>query len=346
MQCIGLTKDKKRCRNAAKFVFCKKHIWQPASAVIALFSIIGSSAGFFQDLIKPLAEKFERDTELRKALAVELKNNRRTDAEWEENPDPTNGKSDVVTILLDRQPIKSLEFYQTAKDQRFKDYPPTFLLADFFMPTTAEYQVVDLDGDGVNEIVITLTNQIYSLHYDKQINVLIYSPTGDLLARTPYPRDIPDLKLEIHNPYSAYKTTVVMKDAISDQTHSSTFANDFNIITSNGTKHLLFSWVIDNAGYAGKHLHQVEEFKYNAGKLVAIGDRPSLYISDSWENATSGEPIEAIQTAIKFLREHNQPKFSDMVKQLKKDGPFGIDLPNYSVKRDAPKIVPALPALP
>jgi hypothetical protein len=321
MQCMGRTKLKKRCRNSAKFFFCNKHLWQPFSLVVSLFLIIGFFAGFFQDLIKPLSEKFERDNELQKVVTVEIKNDRRTVAEWENNPDPTNGKSDVVTIFLDRQPVKSLEIYHNAKDQRFKDYPPTFLLADFFMPTAAAYQVIDLDKDGVNEIVLILTNQLYSLHHDKQVNVLIYNPMGDLLARTPYPQDISGLKLEVLNSYSAYKTTVTMKDETTGLTQSTTFANDFNIVTRDNNKYLQFSWVIDNAGYIGQHLHQVEEFQYSSGKLVPVLNKPKLYINDSWENATSGQYVESIQQASDFLKKNNQPKFADMVKDAEKSFP-------------------------
>jgi hypothetical protein len=314
MQCCGITGKRKRCRNTATFLFCHQHVWQPLTAVIALFSVIGFIAGFFQDAIKPLAEKWTTDEELRKPVSLELKANRRTSAEWEENPDPTAGKSDVVTILLDRQPKKTLEIYHTAKDQRFKDYPPTFPLADFFLPTAIDNQVVDLDLDGVNEIVLILTNQIYGLHFDKQVNVLIYSPVGQLLARTPYPRNIAGIKIDLVNPYSAYKTTAVMRDEISGMTESTTFANDFSVVTRDRKKYLQFSWVIDNASYVETHLHQVEEFEYADGKLRSTGN-PALYIKDGWEQAASGQLVPTVQQALVFLKEHNQPSFAEMMKE-------------------------------
>ncbi|MEI7267185.1 hypothetical protein [Pectobacterium versatile] len=317
MQCIGITKKKNRCKNNTKFLFCKKHVWQPVSGFILLISLLGFSAGFFQDLLSPIIEENKRNSDLKKLISIEIKNNRREVAEWQDDTDPMLGKSDVLTILSDRQPVKSLEIYHTAKDQKFKNYPPTAPLADFFIPTEVEYQVSDLDNDGINEIIIILRNRIYSLHYDKQVNVLIYNAKGEMLSQTPYPRDLPDLPLNVHNPYSAYKTTVVMKDKISDSSHSSTFSNDFKIVTKNHEKYLQFSWVIDNASYASPHLHQVEEFRYDGGKLIPIDDTPKLYINDSWENATTGEPVESIYQASDFLKENNLPTLYEVYKELK-----------------------------
>jgi hypothetical protein len=320
MQCCGKTKKFKRCQNSARFFFCRHHVWQPVTATLAVLSVIGLGAGLFQDAFKPLAEKMAVYEELGKPVTVELKANRRTVAEWEQNPDPTANKSDVVTILLDRQPKKTLEIYHQAKDQRFKEYPPTFPLADFFLSTAVDKQVVDLDGDGVSEIVLSLTNQIYSLHPDGQVNVLIYSPLGQLLARTPYPRDIPGFLIELLGPYSAYKTTAVMQDAISGTTESTTFANDFSVITRGRKKYLQFSWVIDNAGYAGPHLHQVEEFEFVDSKLRPNGS-PNLYIVDGWGQAASGQHVPSLQQALKFLKEHNQPSFSELLKQSAEGNP-------------------------
>jgi hypothetical protein len=319
MQCIGRTKNRQRCKNTTRFAFCNKHFWPPFAALGAFIFYLPDLAGFFQDAIKPMLENFARNDELRKPVAVELKSDRQTAAEWEENLDPTIGKSDVVTILSDRQPVKTIEIYHTAKDQRFKNYPATSSLADFFIPTTAEYQITDLDGDGANEIVITLKNQLYSLHHDMQVNVLIYNASGELLARTPYPQAMPGLKIQTLNPYSAYRTTVAMKDKISGKTESSTFANDFTVITAKDKKQLRFSWVIDSASYVSTHLHQVEEFEYRAGKLFPIEKTPKLYIYNSWSDATSGELVQSTQQAIDFLRDNNQPDFADMVKEMKKN---------------------------
>ena len=94
MQCCGITAKRKRCRNTAGFLFCHQHVWQPATAVIAVVSLIGFLAGFFQDAIKPLAEKLATDEELRKPVAVEVKANRRSIAQWEQNPNPLASKSD------------------------------------------------------------------------------------------------------------------------------------------------------------------------------------------------------------------------------------------------------------
>ena len=147
---------------------------------------------------------------------------------------------DIVTILLDRRPMKTLEIFHSAKDQRFRDYPPTALLADFRVSTSAEYEVVDLDGDDISEVVVMFSNQLYSLHYDKLISVLILNPQGKLIASTPYPMKIEALEVGSLTPYSAFQTTGVMYDAISDTSESITYANGFHVADRQGQRVLLY----------------------------------------------------------------------------------------------------------
>lgn len=319
MRCIGITKTnpRQRCKNTARLLFCSKHFWQPLSGLIILGSLVGYSAGLFQDLIKPTKEQLEKRAELTRPLAVEIKRNRKTVPEWQDNPDPTKGASDIVTILLDRRPVKTIEIYHTAKDQRFKDYPPTAPLTNFRIPTSAEYQVIDLDDDGISEVIVSLTNQIYSLHYDKLINVIIFNPRGEIIATTPYSPKISGLDLDIHNPYSAFQTTGVMFDAVGNTTQATTYTNGFHIAERDGMKVLQFSWGIDNAGYADSHLHQVEEFVLKDGKLERISDKPVLYIADNWNEPWSGKQPVDIEAAKNFLKQHNQPTFAEMMKQAK-----------------------------
>lgn len=316
MQCYGLTKKRERCRNTTKFIFCKKHCWQPLSGIIFILGILATFAGLFQDMFKPLFEQYQNENELKKLVSVEVEKNRRLVPEWENNTDPTLGKSDVVTILSDRQPIKSLEIYHMAKDKKFKDYPATAPLADNFIPTEVEYQVLDLDNNGADEVILKLTNQLYSLHYDKQINVLIFNGKGEMISKTPYPNNIPGLHLKIHNPYSAYKTTAVMYDAISEKSSSTTFANDFNIVNENNKKTLQFSWVIDNASYASPHMFQVEEFIFDNGQLLAIHEKPQIYINNGWGNATSGKIIHSLSEVSEFQKNNNLPSFIDTYNSL------------------------------
>lgn len=317
MQCFGLTKNKKRCRNHTNFIFCKKHSWQPISAIIFISGLLGTFAGLFQDLLKPIMDAHERENELKELVSVEVEKNRRLIPEWENNTDPTLSKSDVVTILSARQPIKSLEIYHMAKDKKFKDYPATAPLAESFIPTEVHYQVLDLDNDGSDEIILVFNNQLYSLHYDKQINILIFNGKGEMISKTPYPNIIPGLNLKVHNPYSAYKTTAVMLDAISEKSYSTTFSNDFNIINKNNKKILQFSWVIDNAPYTSTHMHQVEEFTYERGKLIPTQNYPQLYINDGWENAMTGKIINSLTEANDFLKKNNLPSFIDTYRDLK-----------------------------
>ncbi len=318
MRCFGITKVRKRCKNTAKFPYCSKHWWQPLSGLILVVSVIGFWAGFFQDLIKPITERSERIAEFKKPLAVEIKSNRRTVPEWLQDPDPTKGEPDIVTILLDRRPMKTLEIFHSAKDQRFRDYPPTAPLTDFRIPTSAEYEVVDLDGDDIPEVVITLSNQIYSLHHDKLVSVLILNPRGELLAKTPYPTKIEGLDVVALTPYSAFQTTGIMYDAISNASETVTFANGFHVADRNGQRVLQFSWVIDNAGYVGPHLHLVQELVMRDGRLEILSKKPALYISEDWNEPWSGQTPVNIEAANLFLKEHNMPPFSEIRKEAER----------------------------
>ena len=328
MRCFGITKARHRCKNTGKLPFCSKHLWQPLSALVLVVSLIGFGAGLFQDLIKPLKEWSDKDAELRKPLAVEIKSNRRTVPDWLKDPDPTKGEPDIVTILLDRRPVKTLEIFHSAKDQRFRDYPPTAPLTDFRIPTSAQYEVIDLDGDDIPEVVISLSNQIYSLHYDKLVSVLILNPRGELIAKTPYPTKIEGLEVSALNPYSAYQTTGVKYDAISSSSDTITFANGFHVADRNGQRVLQFSWVIDNASYMGPHLHQVQEMVMRDGSLVPLLEKPALYISEDWNEPWSGKVPVDIETAKAFLKEHNLPPFSEMIKEAKESFPTGPSKPN------------------
>jgi hypothetical protein len=314
MRCLGITKQKKRCRNHATFLYCARHVWQPASGVVLLGSLVAFYAGLFQDLIKPIYEARALSDRLRRPVSVEIKKDRRQAGVWENDDDPTKGKSDVVTIFLDRQPVKSFEFYQNAKDQRFKDYPGTFPLADFYIPTEAAAFVIDLDDDGASEIVIKLSNQLYSLHHDQQVNLLVYNAVGELLARTPYPREIPGLAPQVLAPYSAYKTTAAVREELSGVIQSATFANDVNIFVRDGQQRIQISWVIDNASYVGPHLHQVEEFAFIDGKLEPLA-APRLFVSEGWTAAAAGKPLGSTREALAFLQQHNLPPFSAMLKE-------------------------------
>ena len=318
MRCFGITKARQRCKNTGKFPYCSKHWWQPLSGLVLVVSVIGFWAGFFQDLIKPLKERSERIAEFKKPLAVEIKSNRRTVPEWLQDPDPTKGEPDIVTILSDRRPMKTLEIFHSAKDQRFRDYPPTAPLTDFRIPTSAEYEVVDLDGDDIPEVVVTFSNQIYSLHYDKLVSVLILNPRGELLTKTPYPTKIEGLEVVSLTPYSAFQTTGVMYDAISNASETITFANGFHVADRDGQRVLQFSWVIDNSGYVGPHLHQVQEMVMRDGRLEPLSETPALYISEDWNEPWSGQAQVNIEAAKLFLKEHNLPPFSEIRKAAEK----------------------------
>lgn len=313
MQCIGRTKGNKRCRNVARLVFCKRHAWQPVSFFMPVCCVVGFFAGFFQDLVLPLMDAFKNAYELKKPVSVRIERDRSKFADWEDGKEIFHGRSDVLTIFSNQQPVRSFEFYHKAKDQKFKNYPFTAKLYDEFVPTSIEYSILDLDGDGAQEIVVVLTNQIYGVHYDKQINVLIVSSIGDFLVSTPYPRDISDLQLLVHSPYSAYKTTAVVKDELSGKIYTSTFCNGFEIVSGENGFKLQFSWVVDNAAYASDHLHQVESYVYESGTFIPTRPFPDLYLSKSWDAPFDGERVGSIQEAKAFLSKKNLPPMNELI---------------------------------
>lgn len=54
MRCIGITKERKRCKNSCKLLFCKKHILQPVIVLFSLISFIGLIGGIYQDVWKEM----------------------------------------------------------------------------------------------------------------------------------------------------------------------------------------------------------------------------------------------------------------------------------------------------
>ncbi|MDR2308371.1 MAG: hypothetical protein LBE53_14415 [Paucimonas sp.] len=269
-------------------------------------------SGLFQDLIKPLAEHRQQVTELKQPLAVELKTDRTTVAQWAQHDELFVGEPDLITLLLNRVPVKTLEITHTAKDQRFRDYPATAPLTYRQIPTRAQYQVTDLDGDGIPEVVLTLTNQLYSLHDDQLLNVLILDPKGRQLSGTPVPPEVAHLRTGALSPYSAYRSTGVMKDQISGQTRPVSFANGFVVERQGQHQVLRFSWVVDSASYVGEHLHVTQSFHFVDGSLEPAAT-PQLYISEQWQQPWMDNRPVTLAVAQKFLDEHNMPSFSTMM---------------------------------
>jgi hypothetical protein len=246
---------------------------------------------------------------------VEIKANRRSNPVWQDDLNPSDGASDIVTILLDRKPVRSLEVFHSIKDQRFRDYPATTPLASRAIPTVAVHEVVDLDNDSFPEVVLELTNQVYALHSDRLVSVLVIDPRGRI-AKTPYPDRVAGLAVGVLSPYSAFQTTGVMLEAISSQTASITYANGFEVSERGGRKILLFSWVIDSAPYADAHLHQVQEMGFQDGELVRVSE-PKFYVSNSWDEPWSKGVVVDSAGANAFLAQHNLPSVSDMLKAAK-----------------------------
>ncbi len=56
MKCLGRTKSFKRCKNEADPVVCHHHGYQIYVAIFTLFGFLVSLGGFYQDIIKPIAE--------------------------------------------------------------------------------------------------------------------------------------------------------------------------------------------------------------------------------------------------------------------------------------------------
>lgn len=292
--------------------WCSRHRAAVVGGIVFTVSALGFWAGLFQDLFKPLLEHRQQVAELRQPLAVEVKTGRTTGAQWQEQDEMFVGEPDLVTLLLNRVPVKTLEIAHTAKDQRFRDYPPTAPLTYHQIPTNVRYQVMDLDDDGIPEVVLTLTNQLYSLHDDRLINVLIVDPRGRLLSGTPVPPEVEGLQTGALSPYSAYRSTGVMKDLISGDTSPITFANGFSAQTEGKRKVLRFSWVVDSASFVSEHLHVTQSFVFVDGGLQPSG-APQLYISGLWEQPWVDATPVTLAVAQKYLDDNNMPSLSTMM---------------------------------
>ncbi|WP_133152204.1 hypothetical protein [Vibrio lentus] len=291
-------------------------MFQPLFLINCVITAVALWGGILQDVFIPISNSISEKNRMTLPLAVEVKENRRQNASWEESAELLNFRSDVLTILLDRTPVKSLEIYHNVKDSRYKEYPMTARLADDFLPTSVKYHVLDLDLDGVKEIITVFTNKIYGLHYDKQVSVLIFNPAGEMLSKTPYPHNLPELDFKVHNPYSAYRSTLAIYDEMSTETISGTFSNDFNIVNTDSGNILQFSWVIDNSSYASERVHQVEEYRFESGKL-SLSSAPKFYTNNSWEQAVSGEPLVSIEALTMQLSKLEMPSFSETLNRLR-----------------------------
>lgn len=305
---------RRMCANLlrALIAWCSRHRAAAVGGIVLSVSALSLWAGLFQDLFKPMMEHWQQVAELRQPLAVEIKTGRTTGAQWEAQDKMFVGEPDLVTLLLNRVPVKTLEVAHTAKDQRFRDYPPTAPLTYHQIPTNVRYQVLDLDDDDIPEVVLTLTNQLYSLHDDRLINVLIVDPRGRLLSGTPVPPEVEGLRTGALSPYSAYRSTGVMKDLISGDTTPVTFANGFAVQIEGKRKLLRFSWVVDSASFVSEHLHVTQSFVFSDGRLQPSG-APQLYISGLWEQPWVDETPVTLAEAQKFLDDNNMPTFSTMM---------------------------------
>lgn len=343
MRCFALTKSLHMCKNRSRLPFCHLHRWWLVGALTLVAAFIADWSAVIQIFTQQI-EKMQTRFELQRDIAVIKTANRRSVAEWQGNPDPTLGRSDVLTIMLGGRHEKSIEIYHTIKDQRFKEYPATSALADEKLPTEAEYQVVDVDGDGIKEIVVSLRNQIYSLHADKLVSVLVFDPRGKILAKTPYPQALDGLPSEQLSPYSAFQSIGVMYDEISHTSEPITYSNGFELVERNGKYVFVFSWVVDDAGYAQSHLHSVEEFELRDGRLERIQTESKLYISDSWDAPLSGERVQDIAAAKEFLRRNDQPSLEEIIREVNKL--VGAQQGRPHKRRKAVEAFPLPPPLP
>ena len=57
MQCLGITKQRKRCKNSCTFLFCKKHFSQPFLLIFGILTFIGVIAGLYQDVWKEFNDR-------------------------------------------------------------------------------------------------------------------------------------------------------------------------------------------------------------------------------------------------------------------------------------------------
>lgn len=314
MKCFGMTKKRSRCKNNTNLIYCKLHARQPIVIVSTAVVVFAFWAGLFQDALKPIYSYINDRIELKKDIAVSIEKGRRASPKWRDDIDSRGSESDIVSLYLGKHLVKVLEIYHTAKNQRFRDNVTTELLTYEATATEANYKIIDLDGDGVNEVMLFLENRIYGFHGDKLLNVLILDPKGNIIASAPTPRSIEWVNQEIISPYSGFRSSGIMIDGINSSQSPISYCNGFNIINTEKSIVLSFSLVIDNAPYSGNHLHSVEDFKFDGTILEAIDEEPKFFISSIWNEPFSGQQVSASEAA-DFLRKHNNPKFEDLMKK-------------------------------
>jgi hypothetical protein len=252
--------------------------------------------------------------ELNEALTVEVKTDRRATGAWQKSEAMFDGLSDVVTVLKSGQPAKRLEIYHTAEDQRFNDYPTTTALAKTALPTNVAYEVLPLDSPSRPIAILTVTNQLHSLHDDKQVSVLLIDGSGSLVAKTPYPSESLVTGSSVTNPYSAFRTSGVMFDAVSKNRQDITFCNDFQVVRRNGEVLLQFSWVIDNGPYFGPHLHQIEQYRVVHGHLALVGP-PQFAIAEGWFPPSAFKALDDKLVLKRFMASIAVPSMKDLMQE-------------------------------
>lgn len=338
MRCCGLTKSGERCKNRARWINCRKHLWQPIALLVTAVGAISAVLGLWPGW-KANLEQWRQNENLKGKLTVEVKKGLRTKPGWTDDLSPQGDRSDVVTLLNRGQPVRSLALNDLAEDQRFKDYPPTMPLTMVPIPTHVDYQVAALGGSTESEVILTVTNEVYGLHPDELVSVLIYDATGKLVARTPYPREVLVKGESVYNPYSAFRTTGSLYDEVSRTPIPVTYSNDFDLITVDGVPTLQFAWVVDNGAKADQHLLQVERFQFQNGGLVSIG-HPMYVVSDNFYLPKTFHPIENVAEIEKFLRNVAIPPFAQEMHALET-----ADATSSPSKKRAKRLVKsALPA--
>lgn len=256
---------------------------------------------------------------LSEPLAVEVKEGREIEAAWEQDPStPPLPDSDIVTILRSGQPITELELYHSVGDQRLKDYPYNKFLAEGMAPTAVQSYVARLTARGDEFVILDVEDKIVGAHSDHLHSILIYDGTGKLVTKTPYPSESLVDKKYLTSNFSAFRTSGSMLDHVSNTSTPITFCNSFRLMKEGNNSLLRFSWVIDNGGYADRHLHQIEDYEFD-GKNLKLMRSPAYAIVDSMDLPDRFQTIDDVPVMKRFLADVASPPISEILRQLREE---------------------------
>jgi len=318
MRCLAITRKLSRCKNSARHLFCRKHVRWPYYFITSIVTAVGAYLAVFQGVVIPIFRSLNTSCIVKPIVTAHVEKDRLVSPsifEGKEEMDWKKFKPDFITINRNNQILKSFEFFSSGKSNALADYPLTAFLSVGQIPTIVYATEIDMNGDGINEIILELSHREYGFHDDKMRAMLIYDSNGQLVCSAPSPPVIPELHISEVCPYSAYDKIGVLKENISSVNIPVHFVNYINII-SDKENILELGWVIDNGCYACNHIFQIERYKYSNDQLKRIPNSTKYFNSKYWDvdnNPEWGYYVHDINLVKKLLIEYEIPPFKDLI---------------------------------